>query len=561
MLSTKFISLCIAAVLIFLSLAAGKSERVVFAIGRSERWQQPVPSSLVVNPDSNFDVKHYDIHIRIDVANRSISGTVTLKALAVVSDLKTIRLDLADEMNVESVTSDGQKLTFDHSNRRLTINLARTYRKGSPFEVTTNYSGQPSTPTDRSPGFLFSSRRSVPVVGSFGLPLNAPDWLSCKDGPGDKADSADIAITLPQELVAVSNGNLVNETNNSNGTKTSSWAIRYPIYPDVISVMATNYVTFTLPYKSLAGGSMDIKFYVYPEDLEKAKVDFSMVPDMMSYYASIFGEYPFLKEKYGIAEFERGWKEHQTIPSYTYMRLTGDHKNDFIVGHELAHQWFGNSLSLKNRSHIWLNEGFSDYAYWLWVERSQGRTAYMSVMKEASQSEFSGPIYIIEPKMSERSKLTSLSLFARSAVVLHMLRHVMGDASFFQAMKKYVKTFTYKNVDTEDYQRICEQVYGRQLGWFFKEWVYGAGQPEYQYKWTVAQAGNKQMLKLLVNQVQTGSLFQMPLDVEVTTPAGKQTFVVWNKLKTESFDLPVTGSVSQVEIDPQHWVLKKLKTW
>lgn len=558
MLPIKFISISITAFIILLSFSAGTSKQTGLVLGRSERWQQPEASSLILTLDSNFDVKQYDIHIRIDIANHSISGTVTMKALAVVSDLKTIRLDLADEMKVEAVKSGGQDLTFNHSNRLLTIKLARTYRKGSPFEVTTNYSGQPSTPTDRSPGFLFSSRRSVPVVGSFGLPLNAPDWLPCKDGPGDKADSADIAITLPQELVAVSNGNLVNEINHNDGTKTSTWAVRYPIYPDVISVMATNYVTFTLPYKSLTGASMDMRFYVYPEDLEKARVDFSIVPDIMKYYASVFGEYPFLKEKYGIAEFERGWKEHQTIPSYSYKRITGDHKNDFIVGHELAHQWFGNSISLKNRSHIWLNEGFSDYAYWLWVERSQGRAAYMSVMKEASQIEFSGPIYITQAKMSERNQLTSLSLFARSAVVLHMLRHVMGDAAFFRALKKYVKTYSYKNVDTEDYQKICEQVYGRPLGWFFKEWVYGAGQPEYHYKWTSARVGNKQMLKLLVDQVQPGSLFQMPLDVEVTTPAGTQTFVVWSKLRTESFDLPVSGRVAQVEIDPQHWVLKKL---
>jgi aminopeptidase N len=560
MLHTKLIINLLLAAGIFVSTVATINNQAAIIAARpfDKSRQQPAPQSTSLPTDDSFDVKHYDIHLRMDVAAKAISGTVTIKALAVAAGLKAIRLDLADYLTVDSVTSGDKNLAFTHGDEQLNITLAQAYRAGSPFEVTINYKGQP-TGGARS-GFFFSSRRSVPVIGSNGLPYNAPYWLPCKDGPGDKADSADIAITLPQELVVVSNGKLVEETNNGDGTKTSRWAVRYPIYPDVIAVEATNYATFTLPYKSSTGALMEMKFYVYPEDLEKAKIDFSVLPDMMKHYAALFGEYPFLKEKYGVAEYEGGWKEHQTIPGYTYLRITGDHANDFILGHELAHQWFGNSLSLKNRSHVWLNEGFSDYAYWLWLERSRGRAAYMAEMRKASQKDFNGPVYIKEPKKAERNKLIDLNLFSRSALVLHMLRHVMGDAPFFRALRKYVKTYSYRNVVTEDFQKTCEQEFGRSLDWFFKQWVYGEGRPEYEYRWSVSQAAGKRMLKLVIDQTQTNTgLFEMPLDVVITTPAGSRTVTVRSKLKSESFEFPVNVDVTQVLIDPDEWVLKKIK--
>lgn len=530
------------------------------AASASDRSGGPAPQAgRAEKPGTEFDVKHYDIHLRIDVANQSISGAVTVKALAVSAGLKAIALDLADYLSVSSVKSGAKELAFTRGNAKLNIELGRAHRAGSPFEVTVNYSGRPTGGSRL--GFVFSTRRPVPVVGSFGLPYNAPYWLPCKDGPGDKADTADIAVTLPRELLVVSNGKPVGETDHGDGTKTSRWAVRYPIYADVISVAATNYVTFTLPYRSPSGVSMPLTFYVYPEDLEKAKADFSVVPDMMRHFEEMFGDYPFLREKYGISEFEGSWKEHQTIGSQTYRRITGDHQNDFIVGHELAHQWFGNSISPKDRSHVWLSEGFSDYAYWLWRERTKGRSAYLAEVEKAGRVEFDGPVYVEGPKQSERNRLVDLNHFSRSALVLHMLRHVMGDAVFFRALKKYVKTYSYKNVVTEDYQKICEREYGRSLGWFFRQWVYGAGRPEYEFRWDVSKNGGKRRLRLTVNQVQTSAgLFEMPLDVEVTTPSGKKTFVVWSKLKSESFELPVTEDVTKVAIDPGGWVLKRIKS-
>jgi len=303
---------------------------------------------------------------------------------------------------------------------------------------------------------------------------------------------------------------------------------------------------------------MPLVFYVYPEDLLKAKTDFSVLPDIMKTYAAIFGPYPFLREKYGVAEFSvNSFREHQTLPSYGAARITGDHKNDFILAHELAHQWFGNSISVKSWSDVWLNESFATYAYALWRERRDGKAAYFQAMKKWDRADFAGSVFVEDPK--DQDKLFSATTFYKGAWVLHMLRHVMGDKAFFGALRTYAGTFAYKNASTDDFKRVCESEYGRTLDWFFKEWIYGSGRPEYKYRWTtVAHAGNKHGLEVTVDQVQKdSSVFAMPLDVFVTTSSGERKFVVWDTLRSQAFKFSLDEEVTQVQLDRESWVLKK----
>ena len=503
---------------------------------------------------NTFDVKSYSIQLRVDPAAKIISGSVTIKAIATSSILNSIAVDLADNMKVVSVKSEGRDLKFNHQNDQIEITLARRYKGRSSFEVTINYQGQP-----KGDGFSFGEHASVPMISTYGVPFSAQQWWPCKDTPLDKADSLDLEITVPSSLVAAANGKLVKQNGNDDGTRTFFWSVRYPIYPDTVSLAITNYQIFTLPYQYSANGSMDMTFYVYPEDLEKAKVDFGVLPAMMKNHAAIFGQYPFLKEKYGVAEFAvRSFREHQTLPSYGAPLITGDHGNDFILAHELAHQWFGNAISVKSWSHIWLNEGFATYAYALWREHTGGLKEYLAAMKKFDRGEFQDSVFVQDP--TDASKLFTPTTFNKGAWVLHMLRHVMGDEKFFRTLKQYVKQYSYKNADTEDFQAVCEKAYGQPLGWFFKQWVYGINRPEYEYQWTTANANGKRIIKLTINQTQTnGGLFRTPLDIVVTTASGEKKFVVWDELKSQSFELTVEGDVKQLQIDPDGWVLKKIK--
>ena len=510
--------------------------------------------SRLESAESNYDVKSYRIALRIDPVAKSISGSVTMAAIVRSPGLSTVSLDLADNLTVVSVSSEGNELKFTHDQNRVAAELRHWYQRGSRFEVTVKYHGQP-----KGEGFSFGEHQSIPMISTYGLPFTAQQWWPCKDTPLDKADSVDLVLTVPDQLVAASNGKLISQKRNDDGTTTFHWSVSYPIYPDTVSLAVTNYETFTLPYQYSRHRSMPLVFYVYPEDLRKARTDFSVLPDIMKTYAAVFGPYPFMREKYGVAEFSvNSFREHQTLPSYGAPRISGDHKNDFILAHELAHQWFGNSISVKSWSDVWLNEGFATYAYALWIEHRDGRPAYLEAVNKMDRPNFSGSVFIANPKDEDR--LFSATTFYKGAWVLHMLRHVMGDKPFFHALRTYVRTFSYKNASTDDFKKVCESEYGHPLDWFFKEWIYGSGRPEYKYRWTtVSHLGNKYRLELTVDQMQKDSgVFVMPLDVVVTTSSDERKFVVWDRLKSQVFEFFLEERIAQVKLDRDGWVLKTI---
>jgi len=503
--------------------------------------------------DSNFSVKHYDLNVRLDPSRKRILGRARLTVL-VMGDLESLSLNMANNLTADSVRLNNKRFSFIHQDNHLEIAIGRAYKPPSQFEIVVDYEGNPS-----APGLVFDEHNATPMIYSYGLPFSAQQWFPCKDSPADKADSADIAITVPAPLVAASNGKLIRTTTNSDGTTTFDWEVRYPIYPDVISLAATNYATFNLPYYYPPSGVMPIEFYVYPEDLAKARKQFAILPEIMRHHVMAFGEYPFITEKYGIAEFAKhSFREHQTLPSLASTFVTGDDRNDWILAHELAHQWFGNCVSVKNWSHIWLNEGFANYAYALWKENADGENAYLRIMREWNKNEFAGPLFISDP--TKKENLFSETTFQKGAWVLHMLRHVMGDQEFFAALKSYVKTYAYRSANTEDFEAVCEKEFGQSLGWFFKEWVYGIGRPTYEYKWRGQPIGNQTLVILEIAQTQTNpDVFEMPIDVAIDTNNGPITLVAWQKTRSQTFEFRVLGKADCVKLDPHDWVLKKLE--
>jgi len=503
---------------------------------------------------SGFKVKRYAVDLRIDPTHKSIAGQARVNAITQRNDVDAISLDMSEDLNVSAVTSEGKAVKFGHQSNHLNVTLAQSYRANATFEVTIEYQGSPS-----GNGFVFAEHQSIPMVYSYGLPFTAQQWFPCKDEPGEKAESADITITVPAPLFAASNGKLTKETANRDGTSTFYWQVRFPIYPDVISVAVTNYTAFTLPYQYSESRTMPMTFYVYPEDLEKARKQFAVLPAMMRHHVSAFGEYPFVNEKYGVAEFAaKSFREHQTLPSFGANFITGGDERDWILAHELAHQWFGNSITVKNWSHVWLNEGFATYAYALWKESVGGKDAYMAVMRSWDKDEFAGSVFITNVRNPD--ELFSRTTFQKGAWTLHMMRHVMGDAEFAKALKAYVKAFSYRTADTEDFKGICEKEYGHSLDWFFKEWIYGTNRPAYEYKWSASESDHGSIVKLTVNQTQTNAdTFQMPIDVVVKTDATERKFVAWQESTSQDFEFSVDGIVRQIEIDPDGWILKKIR--
>ncbi|MCH7733088.1 MAG: T9SS type A sorting domain-containing protein [Candidatus Marinimicrobia bacterium] len=520
------------------------------------RMEERFLSQITKGVVSDFDVTYYRLNLDINPLTEIVSGEVTTKATSTISGLKEITLDLFDNMVVDSVVSEGTSLDYTHDNNELAITLAGSYDTGELFEVTVSYSGHPVETGFAS--FDFSHHEGVPIISTLSEPFGSPTWWPCRDNPADKADSVDIIITVPDTLIVASNGLLVSETDNGDGTKTFFWAERYPISNYLVSLAITNYEVFSDYYHYSDTDSMEVQYFVYPEDLADAMEDFNVTVPMIEYYASVFGEYPFIEEKYGMAEFPWGGAmEHQTCTSYGSWLIQGNHYYDWIIAHELAHQWFGDLITMRYWSHIWLNEGFASYAEALWQENISDLDAYLDYMRGMDSGLFPTSVFVYDS--TNISALFSYTVYDKGAWVLHMLRHVMGDDSFFQALADYRDIYAFGNATTENFRDVCESKYGGDLDWFFEEWVYGLFRPIYEYNWYDSTAGSGHYVTLTLNQVQTNTgLFKMPLDILLTTASGETTIVVWDSLETQTFQFVLDEVVTNLEIDPDSWVLKRL---
>ena len=506
---------------------------------------------------SDFDVKYYRIELNIVPTTETINGNVTTTGTSSIDGLNQVTLDLFDNMQVDSVISNGESVNFTHTNNELIITLPTNYNVDESFETIVYYNGKPVSAGGFA-SFTFRQHQGVPIISTLSEPFGALTWWPCKDNPADKADSVDIIITVPDTLVVASNGKLISEIQNYNNTKTFHWAERYPISTYLISLAISNYETFSDYYHYSDTDSMEVKFYVYPEDLSNALEDFNVTVDIIDYFSGIFGLYPFINEKYGLAEFPWGGAmEHQTCTSYGEGLIRGDHWYDYINAHELSHQWFGDLITIKSWSHIWLNEGFASYSEALWAENLGGEPALFNYMNDFDQGLFPTSVFVYDS--TNIGELFSRTVYDKGAWVLHMLRHVLGDTSFFNSLTNYRNNFAFANATTEDFRDICEIEFGSNLDWFFDQWIYGKYRPSYQYSWRDSIVENHHLITLTLDQVHTNTgLFKMPLDIKLFTLSGDTTFVVWDSLATQVFQFTMNEEVINLSVDPDGWLLKEL---
>ncbi len=499
-------------------------------------------------------VHYYALRLRVDPAARSIAGSVRVVGRAGMAPLPRLDLDLAATLTVdsawESTVSRTRAIVVVRDHDRLMLTPDTPWRARGQIDLTVAYHGTPV-----GDGFRFEGGGDSARIASYGLPYTARSWWPCRDTPAEKVDSLDVAIAAPAALTAVSNGRWIDRVLTGDGWATTRWAVRYPIYPDVVSLAVARYATFVLSYRSLGGEDMTMPFFVFPEDSVKARADFSVLPAIMQFYAGRFGEYPFLREKYGVAEFPiASFREHQTIPSYGADRITGDHRNDWILAHELAHQWFGDALTVRSWSDVWLNEGFATYAAMLWTENVNGRTAYDSVIVARMQLPFPTPLFVADTTAFDQ--MFGRVTFFKGALVLHMLRHVLGDATFFRVLRAYIAEHRYGTVTTADFVRVCERISHRPLQWFFREWVYHTGAPTYRLTWSQRRAGRGFRVALTLAQTQDSATFAMPVDIALTTARGREMRTILDSVRVLRATAWTADSVTGVTIDPGNWILK-----
>ena len=503
-------------------------------------------STLTVNQEK-IDVTYYRIDLNIDIDAEEIDGSVLVNGWIGMDQPDSIELDFADEMIVDSVKFYGELWPFVHESDYLKAPAPEaTIPEGYSFSVEVFYHGTP--PSTGFGAFNFDTHANIDHIWTLSEPYGARDWWPCKDDPSDKADSVDIIITVPEEQIVASNGILVSETNVGNERKQYHWQETYPICTYLISVTTYPYTVWQDEYIAMNGDTLPLNYYVYPDHYESVYDNYLLTNDMMEVFAQRFGEYPFMGEKYGHAEFGRGGgMEHQTLTS-----LGGS--SQWLIAHELGHQWWGNLVTCASFHHIWLNEGFARFSEAIWEEAYNGIQAY----KDYWQShEYYGPgtIFVENPNSVGNIFDGNLS-YNKAGWIVHMLRGVMGDSLFFESLQSYVyhDSLAYGAVTTEDFQTVCENVSGLDLSDFFQQWIYGEYYPQYAVSWEMLDTDE---LIVTIEQTQNWQTFRMPIQLNVTTPTETLSFTVENESTYETYNLGLIGAdVIDVKLDPDNWILK-----
>ena len=516
--------------------------------------------NLRVNPNTlNYDVTYHELRFSVDpnVTNPYINGIVKTTFTA-LSDINAVTFDMATALTVSSVTMNSTSLTFSQSNYELNINLPSTVTTGNSATVVITYAG---SPPQAEGAFTRGTHSGTPVIFTLSEPFGARDWWPCKQDLNDKIESFDMYITCPDTYIGVSNG-LLQSSVTSGGFTTRHFRHNYPIPAYLISLNVTNYTTYNIQggLGTVESPFFPINNYLYPESntaSNRSSID-NTVP-IMNVFEQKFGPYPYRNEQYGHVQF--GWgggMEHTTMSSM------GAWNSRSLIAHELGHQWFGNKITCGTWKDIWLNEGLTEYSAGIVVEELDGDAAFVTWKSGKISnitSSTTGAVYLTDTEATDVNRIFSSRLsYNKGSMVTHMLRWVMGDANFFQALQNYLSdtNLAFGYAVTNDLKGHLEAVHLTSLTEFFNDWIYGQGYPTYTVNaqnWGAGQA------KITVSQAQSNasvSFFEMPLEIRLTSAGGLTHDVVVNHTSNaQEFIVPVPFVVTGVTFDPNKHIISR----
>jgi len=502
---------------------------------------------------ADYDLIHQRLNFTVDPAINYISGSVFSSVKFLKDKVQQIRFDLTTGMIVDLVKYNQQNISFQHVSNIITITLPVSANINTSGTVEIYYHGTP--PPTGMGSFTASRHNNVPVIYTLSEPYGARDWWPCKESLSDKIDSLDVFITCPSQYKAASNGKLIADQISGN-SRTAHWQHRYPIATYLVAIAVTNYETYSDFIDLPDGKKLEILNYIYPEYLTTAKSKRAETLEIMDFYNKKFIAYPFASEKYGHAQF--GWgggMEHQTMSFMNNL----DYE---LVAHEMAHQWFGDYITLASWHDIWLNEGFATYLTGLVFENLQNGVwwpGWKSNQIARITSSAGGSVFVADTTDINRIFNGRLS-YSKGAYLLHMLRWEMGDEQFFRGLKNYLTDPTIANgfASQEKFVKHMEAAADTSFTEFFNDWYYGEGYPLFQLTY-FPDPENPLKQKLRIKQTPTYPTVSF---FEVTVPIR-----IWQGTKFTNLRLKLTRQnqefaisdqpFDKLEFDPDQWLIAK----
>ena len=520
----------------------------------------------------DYDVQHYRISLSFDWARQAVAGETTVTLRPFKSDVKEIELD-AGGMTINSVKlASGAPLKFRYEdNEKLHILLDRAYAPGADLGIAINYSAVPKkgltfiTPTEEDPARPHQ-------IWSQGESEDNHYWFPCYDYPNDKATTEMIA-TVDQKYQVISNGTLVGvQTDAAKKTRTFHWKMDKPYSSYLVSIIVGEFALVKDQFKNVP-----VESYVYASEVENARVSFGKIGQMVSFFSEKIGfDFPYAKYAQTTVRDFGGGMENITATTLTDTsvhdrRAHLDVSSDGLISHELAHSWFGDMLTCRDWGELWLNESFATFMEATWTEHDLGKDDYLYEMLGNQQGYYQAwaqgnrrPIVI--KRYTNPDSLFDAYPYPRGGAVLNMLRFVLGEETFWRALNYYVKKHQWQNVETQQLVVAIEEATGQNLQWFFDEWVYKMGHPEFEISSSYDEG--RKSVKLALKQTQkpdpartwfqSPEFFTMPVDIGITTASGEKIHRVWIDRREQEFTFAVDSKPLIINFDRGNYLIKQV---
>lgn len=484
-----------------------------------------------------WDLTYYHLNVRPNANDSTLTGSTVIN-YKVLKPYQTIQVDLQEPLQITKVIQDGEALTYRRDGNAFFITLKKKQDTGKTESLEVFYTGRPRLakrpPWDGGVQWVPDGKGNT-MISTSCQGLGSSVWWPCKDHMYDEPDSMLISITVPKNVMDVSNGNLRSVVENNDNSHTFNWFVKNPINNYGVNMNVANYVSWKETFKG-EKGDLPLSYYVLPQNLEKAKEQFKQAPQMLKAFEHWFGPYPFYEDGYKLVEVPYLGMEHQSSVTYGNDYKMGyrgkDLSNtgwglkwDFIIIHESGHEWFANNITYKDVADMWVHESFTNYSENLYTEYYFGKKAgqdYVIGTRELIANDI--PIVGIYGVNQEGSK----DMYYKGGNMLHTIRQVVNDdEKWRQILRGLNKTFYHQTVDGSQIEQYISQHAGRNLSKVFDQYLRDVRIPVLEYAF-----GNKGLQYRWINTVQG---FDMPVKVKLAS--GKEEFLYptsdWKTLKVK----------------------------